>query len=82
MERRAGAGDADTLIFIGDDTLVAKFGALATRPSAMLPRNWHRLDAGQVAISLDRFRIRFAYVVDRRRSVLGWSAQRVRCDGS
>ncbi len=61
----AGARDDDTLIFLGDDALAAKFGALADRPAAMLPRNWHRLDAGQVAIFLERFRIRFAYLADR-----------------
>jgi hypothetical protein len=60
-----GARHDDTLIFIGDDALAAEFGALAGRRAAMAPRNWPRLDAGQVAIFLQRFRIRFAYLADR-----------------
>ncbi len=60
-----GARHDDTLIFVGDDALAAEFGALAGRRAAMAPRNWHRLDAGQVAIFLQRFQIRFAYLADR-----------------
>ena len=61
----AGARHDDTMIFIGDDALAAEFGALGDRPAAMAPRNWHRLDAGQVAIFVERFRIRFAHLADR-----------------